>query len=285
MLSQLTLTVVDSVSKAPLPDVVISLRDIVKGEIKATQTTDAAGKTIFSVEEGVWNYSVFKGGYQGQISSVYLTYPAAGYKIELITQTSTTQPPGLPPPEPPQLPGTPGAALPLPSGTQNIGTYGNRCDLLRNPTFAQSFFTHWDRYTGQQAPYTSDLSYARSRAAADSNCYLSAPPTPADWQTGITQKIAAGFDSLGKYLTDGLKSAAGNWKLDILDLEARLKAWIQTNIISKLDGLATGITDLTGKIQAEAAARLKALTDLETNLKTWISSNILELLLLKLMEK
>lgn len=285
MQAKLTLTVVDSVTKAPLPDVVVSLRDIVKGEIKATQTTNAAGITIFSVEEGVWKYSAFKGGYQGKIDSVYLTYPAAGYQIQLVTQTSSTQQPGLPPPTPPQLPESPGAPMPLGPGEEISETIGTRCDYIRNTRFGPSFFTHRDRYTGQQPPYSSDNQTALSRARADPNCYLPAPPTPGDWQAGITQQIKTGFDALGKYLSDGLKSAATDWMLGLLDLEARLKAWVQENFLGKIEAVTAGLAGLAAKVETIAANRLKELTDLETSLKAWISSNILEMLLLKLMEK
>jgi hypothetical protein len=234
MISRLDLTVIDASTKAPLPGVTISLKELVSSAIVGTQTTDAAGKTTFNVNEGVWKYTVFKGGYQGLESSVYLTYPAAGYKIELIIEPSTTQPPTQGAPKPPQIPTKPGEPLPLDSGDQITGTIGTRCDYIRNTTFPQSFFTHRDRYTGQKAQYSSDNSYAQSRAAKDAGCYLPAPPTAADWQDGIQKQLTAGFDALSKYITDGLQSKSQELEQAINGIWDKLESWIIERIVGIL---------------------------------------------------
>lgn len=285
MISQLYLTVVDSVSKAPLPDVVISLRDIVHGGIIATQRTDAAGKTIFTAEEAVWNYTAFKGGFQGKLGSVYLTYPAAGYKIELITTPAAGQPPVLPQPDPPQLPPKPGEIIPLPGGEIHQKYIGTRCELVSKAMFNQQFFAYREMYSNKHSSWESRAQNAVDAAMSDSTCFLPAPPTPADWQTGIEQQVKTGFDGLGKYLSDGLKSAADSMTLGLLDLEARLKAWVQANFLGKIEAVTAGLAGLAAKVETEAANRLKGLLDLEARLKAWVASNILEMLLLKLMEK
>lgn len=137
-------------------------------------------------------------------------------------------------PQPPQFPTKPGEPLPLPDKHEIVGTYGNRCDLMNNYTFAKSMYAHRDRYTGRQSQYTSDLPTARSRAESDQGCYLPAPPTAADWQSGIQTQITEGFQGLTKYITDGLASKSQELSQAINGIWDKLEGWLIERIVGIL---------------------------------------------------
>lgn len=209
MLSDLYLTVVDDTSGAPLPGVVISLISIVDKSILATKTTDAAGKILFNMNEGVYNYTAFKSLYTGAKGGVYLTYPRAGYLIRLKTASNANEPPVIPIPEPPPNPGAPGAPLPLPPNHEVLGTIGTRCDLLNNYSFSRSSYAYRDRYTGAGGPYNMDWQYVRDQGNKDTKCFLPRPPTQAEWQNDIQSQITNGFSGLTKYVNDVTKNISG----------------------------------------------------------------------------
>lgn len=142
--------------------------------------------------------------------------------------------PHTPPPQSPAFPPKPGEPLPLSPKEEVIGTVGTRCDIINNYSFARSVYSYRDRYTDSRGGMSMDLENTRGIASRDSRCFQPAPPTAKDWQDGIQKQVTAGFDALSKYVADGLKSVTESWQNGIIDLEARIKAWISDNILELL---------------------------------------------------
>lgn len=158
---------------------------------------------------------------------------SAGIPVMKISYT-VAAPVTAPLPEPPVFPPKPGEPIPLAPKEESLGTIGTSCDLINNYSFARSVYYGKNRYTGQKTEQSMDYQTAKEKAERSSICHQAPPPTAKDWQDGIQKQVTAGFDALSKYVTDGLKSVTESWQKGILDLEARIKAWIQEMILELL---------------------------------------------------
>jgi hypothetical protein len=165
-------------------------------------------------------------------------------------------------PTPPVFNPKPGQALPLPVGVNNLGAITEVCDIEGQGTNGNFFYRWRNRYTDQSGSWHRDMRTEMEIGQRSTECQGHAPPTAKDWQDGIQKQVTAGFDTLSKYVTDGLKSVTESWQNGILDLEGRLKAWVQGRITEAL-------APVTASIDA---------------MKAWIVNGILEILLTKLME-
>lgn len=137
-------------------------------------------------------------------------------------------------PKPPVFPEKPGEPLPLPEGWSDLGQITEVCDLVGQGTHGNFFYNFRNRYTDQQDSWQRDMQETIERAKRHAICQGKAPPTAKDWQDSIQKQVTAGFDALSKYVTDGLKSVTGSWQNGLMDLEARLKAWISDMILEIL---------------------------------------------------
>jgi hypothetical protein len=158
---------------------------------------------------------------------------SAGIPVTNISYTVAAPIP-TPLPPPPVFPPKPGEPIVLPPKEEVVGTIGTRCDMINNYSFARSVYSYRDRYTDRRGGMSMDPENTRGTASRDPGCFLPTPPTAKDWQDGIQKQVTAGFDALSKYVTDGLKSVTESWQNGILDMETRLKAWIQKMILELL---------------------------------------------------
>lgn len=235
----------DGSTNTPLGGVTIRLNESATDAIIDTQITDQSGKVVFFIDQGSIKYTISKSAYLGRSGNLYKTTISESYNVTLY-QIPTYEPPSnQPPPEPPQLPPKPGEIIPRRPGEYHNSYVGTRCEVVAKSMFNQQFWAYRDMYTGRYGRWESSYHYAPEAANSDPACFLAAPPTPADWQTGIEQQIKTGFDGLGKYISDGLKSAADTFTLGLLDLEARIKAWIADMILELLmKKLDEGVKDV-----------------------------------------
>jgi hypothetical protein len=201
---------------------------------EAVGVTDSQGKAeLVTYWSGNWIYSVTAPGYD-EVSGTLNNrdIPVLAFSVSLLYSAS-------PPPEPPVFNDKPGEPYPPATGESYSGSVGTRCDIMQVGAFGRVMFLYRDRYSN----FRSNIDESRSKtvSAAENNpaCFYPAPPTPASWQDGIQKQVTAGFDALSKYVTDGLKSVTESWQNGILDLETRLKAWIQNTI---LDVIWTALT-------------------------------------------
>lgn len=234
MTSRLEFTITDGTTNTPLSGVTIRLTEYNTGADIDTQITNQAGKTESFVNPGELRYSITKAAYLERTGRLYKTSLNESYNVTLFQIPTTEQPPNMPPPDPPQLPPKPGEIIPRRDGEYHNSYVGTRCEVVSKSMFNQQFWAYREMYTGRYGRWESSYHNAPDAANADPACFIPAPPTPADWQTGIEQQVKTGFDGLGKYISDGLKSAADTLTLGLLDLEARLKAWIADMILELL---------------------------------------------------
>jgi len=183
-----------------------------------------SGDTVFN--ESFWS---------GQHTAILhvIAFPAQTVVFSVKAVDYVT-PPKIPPPQPPQFPQKPGEPLPLGPKEERLGSVGSSCDMINNYSFSRSVYYGRNRYTGAQTEQSMDFETAKGKAERSSICQQVPPPTAKDWQDGIQKQVTAGFDALSKYVTDGVKSVTESWQNGILDLEARMKAWIEEQILMLL---------------------------------------------------
>lgn len=154
--------------------------------------------------------------------------------VFIVKAVEAVEPPKIPPPPPPVFNPKPSEPLPLAPKEETLGSIGSSCDMINNYSFARSVYYGRNRYTGETTAQSMDYETARGSAERSSICQQTPPPTAKDWQDGIQKQVTAGFDALSKYVTDGLKSVTDSAQKGILDLEARMKAWISESIFELL---------------------------------------------------
>ena len=136
-------------------------------------------------------------------------------------------------------------SIPGPS-EESIGRVGTSCSIIRNTSFGQSFFQIRHDRSGNVTSLHSDLPEVRGIGNRTAACFEVPPPPPKT------------TDELGSELTTLQKLLNG--------------------AVGKIDNLVQGISDIAGKVETEAADRLKGLLDLEVKLKSWIVDGILDII-------
>lgn len=224
-----------------LSGIMVTLSQYLKSDIN--RTTDAAGVADLGVVvltgmiDTLWIFSsTYENVKESLNSTADRTYRLRGYSAPITS----------PLPPPPVFPQKPGEPLPLGPKEEIRGTVGTSCDLINNYSFARSVYYGRNRYTGQLTEQSMDYETARGKAERSSVCQQQPPPTAKDWQDGIQKQVTSGFDALSKYFTDGLKSVTESWQNGIFDLEARI-----TGVLSKeISDRVKALLDLDARIKA-----------------------------------
>lgn len=198
-------------------------------EVEKAETvgfTDSQGKAeLITYWSGNFPYSVTAPGYEkigGTLNNRDI--PVLNFGVSLL-YNAISQPP------------TPG---PKEEIIQRVGT---SCSIINNYSFSKSFYQVRHDRKGNLTSLQPDLPTARSQAFSRPECFETPPPPPktigevADEVTTL-QKLLN--DTVGRIqnLTQGIgdiisKAAdeAQAWRKGILDLEGRLKAWIENTIL------------------------------------------------------
>lgn len=155
-----------------------------------------------------------------------------------------------------------------------IGRVGTSCSIINNYSFAKSAYQVRHDRNGNLTSLHMDLAEIRDIANRTAACFEIPPPPPK-----TTDELGSEVSTLQKLL-NGAVGKIENLAQGIGDLAGK----IETEAADRLKGLLDLETRIKAWITTEAADRLKGLLDLETRLKAWISDMILELLLTKLME-
>lgn len=116
-----------------------------------------------------------------------------------------------------------------------ISTVGLSCDILEKSMFGRSFYRHINRYTGSGSAWDSELSDARQKAYKDTSCNNPPPPPPKtvnDVQKDVD--ILRGTISALDSRVQDLITSINRLGQGLIDLEARIKAWIQDKILDIL---------------------------------------------------
>lgn len=155
-----------------------------------------------------------------------------------------------------------------------IARIGTSCSIINNYTFAKSAYQVRHDRNGNLTSLHMDLPEIRDIANRTPACFEVPPPPPktigevADEVTTL-QKLLNNTVGRIENLTQGIGDIAGK---------------IETEAADRLKGLMDLETRIKAWITTETADRLKGLLDMEARLKSWISDTILEILLMKLME-
>jgi hypothetical protein len=155
-----------------------------------------------------------------------------------------------------------------------IGRVGTSCSIINNYSFAKSAYQVRHDRNGNLTSLHMDLPEIRDIANRKPECFEIPPPPPK-----TTDELGAEVSTLQKLLNSTV-GRIENLTQGIGDLAGK----IETEAADRLKGLLDLEARIKAWITTEAADRLKGLLDLEARLKSWISDTILEILLMKLME-
>jgi len=222
MLIRFTLTRKDT--GAPIPNARIEVE-------KAEQVgfTDSQGKAeIITYWSGNWMYNITASGYEklgGTLNNRDIPVLALSWTM-LYNATSTPPAPG--------------------PSEEIIDRVGTSCSILRSTGFGQSFFQGRHDRNGNFTSRHADLEYVRGVASRLSSCFETPPPPPktvgevADEVTTLQKLLnstVGKIENLGQMVSDivaaGQKEVQDRIK-DVLDLEARIKAWISNTVFELL---------------------------------------------------
>lgn len=179
--------------------------------------TNSAGEAeIIIFWSGNMMYSVEATGYDKVSGTVQV--PSSGTVTFAVELGAYVQPP-----------------VPPPSGEEIISTIGTSCDIMQKWMFGQAWYRHRNRYTGGGSSWDSEMDDARARANKDASCFVPPPPPPktaedvqkdVDILRGTLQGISARVQDIVTSIEQMGQA--------IVDLEARIKAWIQDMILDIL---------------------------------------------------
>jgi hypothetical protein len=129
------------------------------------------------------------------------------------------------------------AAPPVPpaSGEEVIGTVGLSCDILRKNQYGNWWFRHRNRYNANGSSWDSSLSDAEAAANSDKSCFLPPPPPPksADDVQKDVDILRSTLQGISSSVQDIVTSITEMGKA-LVDLEARIKAWITETVFELL---------------------------------------------------
>lgn len=179
--------------------------------------TNSAGEVeIVVFWSGNLLYSVDASGYTKVSGTV--TVPSSG-TVTLVVELGAYAAPSVPPP----------------SGEAIIGTVGQSCDILEKSMFGTTWFRHRNRYNANASSWDSSYSDAVAAANGDKSCFDPPPPPPktandvqkdVDILRGTLQGISSRIEDIVTSITET--------ETALLDLEARIKAWISDMILEVL---------------------------------------------------
>lgn len=151
---------------------------------------------------------------------------------------------------------------------------GTSCSIIVNTTFMKAAYQVRHDRNGNLSSLHMDVDEVLGIASRKPECFEIPPPPPK-----TIGEVANEVETLQKMLNSTV-GRIENLTQGIGDLAGK----IETEAADRLKGLLDLETRIKAWITTEAADRLKGLLDLETRIKAWISDTILEILLMKLME-
>lgn len=208
-------------SGAPVPNARIELS---KGE--TVGFTDAQGGIhITTYVTGFQTAKISKEGYRTQIWDLTITGDADQFVISQLEYNAIS---------PPSTPGF---------KEEIIGRVGTSCSIINNFSFAKSSYQVRHDRKGNLSSLHMDLEEVQGIANRSPSCFETPPPPPKTTdelgaEVSTLQKLLNGamgkLDNLTQGIGDIISKAeteAKEWRKGILDLEGRMKAWIETAIL------------------------------------------------------
>jgi len=198
-------------------------------EVEKAETvgfTDATGKAqITTYVTGFQTAKVSKEGYRTQIWDLTITSDADQIVISQLEYNAIS---------PPSTPGF---------KEEIIGRVGTSCSIINNYSFAKSAYQVRHDRNGNLSSLHMDLEEVRGIANRSPSCFETPPPPPKTTdelgaEVSTLQKLlnstVGKIENLAQGIGDIISKAeteAKEWRKGILDLEARMKSWIETAIL------------------------------------------------------
>lgn len=201
-------------------------------EVEKAETvgfTDSQGKAeLITFWSGNFAYSVSAPGY-GYVSGTVdnRDIPVLNFGVSLLYSAKSTTP-------------NPGPS------EETVGRIGTSCSIIRNTAFDRSFFQIRHDRSGNITSLHSDLQEVKGQGERTPACFETPPPPPKTTdelgsEVSTLQKLLNSTVGKIENLTQGIgdiisKAAeeAQAWRKGILDLEARMKAWFEEQILMLL---------------------------------------------------